>query len=108
MRGSLLRPLVISLLLTSSSVAFCQQMITGKDWLSMGDQEKITYIFTAMEIFSKHDVPLRQLPNQYMALIDAELEKNPAALEEDPTNILASVVCENEPAAREAIDRIRK
>lgn len=74
----------------------------------MTSAEKGTYIFTAVEILKKHGVPLGKTPSQYTALIDSKLNDDSEALNADTTNVLATVVYDTEPDARDAIDRLRK
>ena len=82
--------------------------ITGRDWMLMTTEEKGTYIFTAMDVLKAHGVPLSKTPSEYSALINAKLIDDPDTLKTDVTNILATVVRDEEPAAREAIDEISK
>ncbi len=102
--------LVIFPILLISAIACAEEnnRITGQDWLLMSREEKGAYIFTAMEVLKKDGVPLGKTPDQYTSLIDSDLVNNPNALKADVTNILASVVYENDPGAREAIDKLRK
>jgi hypothetical protein len=104
---SLLPSLLIFLIFTPAHAKESERVV-GQDWLLMSAEEKGIYIFSAMEVLRKNGVPLAKTPDQYTALIDSELIDNPNSLKIDVTNVLATVVYENESGSEEALSKITK
>ena len=104
----LVLPLILFLNLSCASCAADQEGVTGLTWLQMSMEERLDYIDTSMEILKFHGVELGKSINDYYEAVGERLQSNPELISASVTNVLASIVYEQEPGTRVAMDRIRK
>ena len=107
--------LVISLPLYASDIESKQNIVqpisedvTGYSWLKMNDAEQLDYGMTGLDIPNNHCVEHEGLPNGYVEAIARKLDESPSLYGANLTDILASVIYENEPESREVLDGISK
>ena len=82
--------------------------VTGLTWLQMSAGERMDYLMTSMFILTGHGVKFGKSPNDYYDAVNERLRFNPDLYSANVTNILASIVYEQEPGSREALDQIKK
>lgn len=104
----LLIAVAILLLLQALLCAADQKNTTGKDWLGMINQEKVTYIIIAIQVLQQKGIPFSRAPSVYITMLDNRLTGRPELASTEVTDILTSLVYEKEPGAREALDRIKR
>ena len=74
----------------------------------MSRSEKVTYIITAIQVLQKKGVEFAKSPDDYITAVDNRLIDAPDLVSADVTNILASIIYEQEPQNRDALDQIMK
>ncbi len=85
-----------------------EKKIIGEDWVLMSLDAKNAYVLRIMDTLKNYNTPLTKTPQEYIDLIDSKLMEDKSLLKAHTENILESVVYDNEPQARKAIDRIRE
>ena len=82
--------------------------VTGIQWLQMSADERADSLTLSMYILANRGVNLQRSPNDYYDAVNQKLRLDPNLYTAKLTNILASIVYEEEPENREALDRFRK
>ena len=112
-----IRPLLLILLvvLTISSIGFAEtpqvdpaKQVSGLEWLQMSAGERANYVLASMYILHGNGIALNKSPDEYYNAIEEKLTSSPGLYSANLTNILASIVYEKEPGARESLDQFRK
>jgi len=81
---------------------------TGIEWLEMSGYQRQDEILKSMAVLVQSGVePMRQ-PHEYYSQIHAKLRRDPNLYGVPLSQILAACVYEDEPAARAALDALRK
>ncbi len=81
---------------------------TGLQWLQMSGGDRLECLIASMVILTNYGVRLERSPNDYYDVVGDKLRLNSSYYSANVTNILASIVYEQEPGNREALDRTRK
>ena len=81
---------------------------TGLEWLERSMGERLNDVVASMTLLNQDGILLSRTPEDYYDAIDKALRRDPSLYELDLTQILADYVYEKEPAAREALDRLKK
>lgn len=81
---------------------------TGLEWLERSMGERLNDVVVSMTLLNQSGVPLAQAPEDYYDAIDTRLRRNPAFYTTDLTELLANHLYEKEPAAREALDHLKR
>ena len=81
--------------------------VTGFEWLQMSAGDRRDYVEVSMAILYKNGIPLNYSLFEYFNAIEQKLLRDNGYYGTSVTNILAAVVYETEPKAREALDRAR-
>ena len=79
--------------------------ITGLEWLQLSISKRMEYIAYAMYVLTENGVELEGTPNDYYNVVDHRLKMRPSLYSSKIINLVASVVYEDEPQTREALDQ---
>lgn len=79
----------------------------GKGWQAMTHKEKFACVLATIVWMDACKVPLSKSPNTYIAKIDEILSLRPDMQDKDVAAIFASVVYQNEPGSRQALQSLQ-
>lgn len=82
--------------------------MTGLEWLRLSEKDQLDYIMSSMFILTNHGVIFTKTPVEYYYAVKERMRFNPDFYSANITNILASIIYEQEPDNRDAIDQIRQ
>lgn len=82
------------------------KLLTGKDWLLMSYDEKQASMVSSMRTLREYHVPLEKKTDDYIALMDEKTVMDADSRNLEVTQILAFIVYDTEPAAKDALDRL--
>jgi hypothetical protein len=82
--------------------------VKGMEWLQISMNKRSECILASMATLNARGVPLEKSAEEYDHAISEELRYNPNYYDLTVTNILAGIAYKSEPAARKAIDNIKR
>ena len=87
-------------------VVHAVEPLTAREWSSITEQRKIYYLFGMKEIYQDKGIVFTKPADEYLSLLDAAAKQR-ISQDEDMDRIFWSVVYDNEPAARDALESLK-
>lgn len=82
--------------------------LSGKDWLEMPRESKLTFVMIAVQSLRKSKVQLSLPHVEYAELLDQYLVIHPQIVAHDLTNIFANMVYAVDPSSRKQLNTLNK
>ncbi len=85
-----------------------EKPISGMEWLEQSIVDRLERVRVSMVILHTHGIPVTESSNDYYNALEKKIKREPEIAQSDLTSILASVIYELDPSAREALDKFRR
>ena len=108
MRNRLFYSILAVFLLVASQVSADElKKMSIEDWQALDRTDKIDYMMRATDALQMKDVPLSKSTDEYLDEVDAALKTHPEYTVMNVADVLELAVSENEPEAKEVLDKLR-
>ena len=98
------------MLLFLTSLAFGDEELkkmNGEEWQKLERMDKVDYMMRATDALQMKDVPLAKTTDDYVDQLDSALKEHPEYEIINVSDILEMTVSNNEPAAKEVLDKLK-
>lgn len=98
--------LILSTLCCASAFSSDPNQLSGKDWMEMTRESKLTFVMIAIQSLRKSNVELSLPHMEYAELMDQYLTIHPQIISSELTNIFANMVYAVDPASRKQLNEL--
>lgn len=98
--------LILTALCHASAFSSDPNQLSGKDWMEMTRESKLTFVMVAVQSLRKSNVELSLPHMEYAELMDQYLTIHPQIISGELTNIFVNMVYAVDPASRKQLNEL--